>query len=214
MNKIETVINIFTIDKGEVKILLWHKKNEPYKGYWTLPVKELDEETTMEDNVNEILISKIGFEILNEQNYLFSNLDRYPDKRVLAASFVGIIDIVSFELKKDITDNIEYQWFSISSIPKMAFDHAIIIEQAIKYLSTKLVNSNILKSLFPSDFTLPEVQKVYEQILNKNLDRRNFRKKFINFGLIEDTGYKNEGFNGRPAKLYRFKENITSKELF
>ena len=81
-------------------------------------------------------------------------------------------------------------------------------------LYVKIVNTNILKSLFPSDFTLPELQNVYESILNRTLDRRNFRKKFINLGLIEDTGYKNEGYNGRPAKLYRFKENIKERDLF
>ena len=75
-------------------------------------------------------------------------------------------------------------------------------------------NSNILKILFPSDFTLPELQRLYEQILGKKLDRRNFRKKFINLGLIEDTGDKNEGAAGRPAKLYRLKEQIEERNLF
>ena len=72
----------------------------------------------------------------------------------------------------------------------------------------------MLKNLFPSDFTLPEIQKVYEQILNKKLDRRNFRKKFINLGLVTDTGDKNSGGNGRPGKLYRFNDDLKERDLF
>ena len=96
----------------------------------------------------------------------------------------------------------------------MAYDHKEILENAIEKLKTKLTNTNVLKNLFPSDFTLPELQNVYEKIMNIKLDRRNFRKKFINLGLIEDTGYKNEGGSGRPAKLYKFKENIKEIDLF
>ena len=72
----------------------------------------------------------------------------------------------------------------------------------------------MLKILLPSDFTLPELQKVYEQILNKPLDRRNFRKKFVNLGLIEDTNQKTDSRNGRPAKLYRFKDNLREINLY
>ena len=71
-----------------------------------------------------------------------------------------------------------------------------------------------LKKLFPSDFTLPEIQKIYEQLMNCELDRRNFRKKFIKADLIEETGDKVTGMNGRPAILYRFKEDIEDKLLF
>ena len=102
----------------------------------------------------------------------------------------------------------------INEIPKMAYDHKEIIEKSIDKLKTKLVNSNVLKSLFPSDFTLPELQKIYEQILGKQLDRRNFRKKFLSLDLIEDTNEKNIGCNGRPAKLYRFKEGIQNINIF
>ena len=88
------------------------------------------------------------------------------------------------------------------------------IKKCLLKLKSVLVNTNVLKSLFPSDFTLPELQCVYESIMNVKLDRRNFRKKFISFGLIEDTGYNSAGFSGRPAKLYRFKEDIRDINLF
>ncbi len=214
-NMIETLVSIFTVEKGEVKILLFRKKDEPYKGYWTLPGNIVKSDETLEENINNFLFNVCGLDnIYLEQSKVFSKPERLIDKRVVAVSFIGLIDVTSIQLKEDISPDIESDWFSVSSIPKMAYDHEEIIVENLNQLRNTIVNSDILKILFPSDFTLPELQSVYEQILDKELDRRNFRKKFINFDLIEDTGYKNEGYNGRPAKLYRFKEKEEDIELF
>ncbi len=214
-NIIETLISIFTIDKGELKVLLLRKKTEPYKGYWILPGGILANDETLEDNISDVVFDKCGIpELYVEQCHTFSNLDRDPDDRIIACTYLGLIDIKSVEIKKEERQYIESSWFAINAIPKVGYDHNAIIEEAVDHLRKKIVNSNVLKSLFPSDFTLPELQRVYEQILGRELDRRNFRKKFINLGLIEDTGYKNEGFNGRPAKLYRFKDKIKERDLF
>ena len=94
------------------------------------------------------------------------------------------------------------------------YDHEAIINNSIKSLKQKLSNSTALKTMFPSDFTLPEIQKVYEKLFDLNIDRRNFRKRFIKFDMIEETGEYSDSLNGRPAKLYRFKENIKSINLF
>lgn len=214
-NYVETLISIFTIDKGELKVLLMRKKTEPYKGYWILPGNYLKNSETLEDNITDTVLDKTG--ILNvyiEQCYTFSSLLRNPDGRVLATSFIGLVDSKSVEIKRENRSDIESQWFSIDTIPKVGYDHEDVIKRNKEYLKKKIVNSNVLKSLFPSDFTLPELQKVYEQLLGKDLDRRNFRKKFISFNLIEDTDEKNIGYNGRPAKLYRFKDDIKEINLF
>ncbi len=214
-NIVESLISIFTIEKGEVKILLFRKKTEPYKGYWMLPGSILGSDETLKENIENYVLENCGFSNLHfEQCYVFSDVNRIMGNRVIATTCVGLIDSKSVELKQEIPESIESEWFSISVIPKTAYDHEVIITKAIDYLRSRIVNSNILRILFPSDFTLPELQKVYEQILGKELDRRNFRKKFINLGLIEDTGYKNVGYTGRPAKLYRFKEEIEERDLF
>ena len=108
----------------------------------------------------------------------------------------------------------ELDWFPISNLPKVGFDNLDIIKYSIKQLQTLLFNKIGLKYLFPSDFSLPELQKVYESALGHSLDRRNFRKQFIQNDLIEETGYKTEGTAGRPAKLYRLREIETDTELF
>lgn len=211
---VEVLTNIFTVEKGKLKILLARKNTEPYKGYWELPNKILSNEETLEETKKKILEETIGTSnIYTEQNYTFSKLDRNPNNRILATSYIGLIDSKTIEIKNKKNEN-NWEWFTINELPKIAFDHKEVIENATELLKTKLVSANILKKLFPSDFTLPELQEIYENIMNKKLDRRNFRKKFINLGLIEDTGYKSEGRSGRPAKLYRFKETIKETYLF
>lgn len=214
-NHLETLISVFTIDKGSFKVLLLRKKTEPYKGYWILPGNYLKNDETLEDNITDTVYDKTGLlSVYIEQCYTFSSLDRDPDNRVIATSFIGLVDSKSVEIKREERPEYETAWFSIDELPKLGYDHEAIISRNIEYLKKKIVNSNVLKSLFPSDFTLPELQHVYEQILGKELDRRNFRKKFIGMNLIEDTLEKNTGFNGRPAKLYRFKDDIKEINLF
>lgn len=211
---IETLIGIFTATDGEIKILLNRKKEEPYKGYWTLLGSDLKIDETLENNITDVVIEEAGLSNISiEQCHTFSTLDRGVKQRKIAVSFIGLIDSKTVELKSLENDN-ELAWFSIDDIPKTGFDHDIIIEYMVKYIKKKLINTSTLRVLFPSDFTLPELQKVYEQILGYKLDRRNFRKKFMMMDLIEDTGYKNEGFNGRPAKLYSFKDDMKEKALF
>lgn len=214
-NYLETLITIYTVNKGNLSVLLVRKKTEPYKGYWILPGNMLKNSETLEDNITDAVLDDTGLlNVYIEQCYTFSSLKRNPDDRVVATSFMGIVDSKSAEIKREDRPDVISEWFSIDNIPKMAYDHEEVINRNVDYLKRKIVNSNVLKSLFPSDFTLPELQRVYEQILGKKLDRRNFRKRFISLDLIEDTNEKNIGYNGRPAKLYRFKDDIKQIDLF
>lgn len=215
VNYNETLISIFSVFDGELKVLLLRKKIEPYKGYWILPGNLLRCDETIENNITDAVYDLTGLtNVYIEQTYSFSALDRNPDYRLIAISHIGLVDSTTVEIKREERENVESEWFKITDLPKLAFDHEMILNKNIKYLYSKIINSNILKILFPSDFTLPELQKVYEQVLDKPLDRRNFRKKFIALDLVEDTLEKNTGFNGRPAKLYRFKDDIKERNLF
>lgn len=210
---VQTLIGIFTIDKGKIKILLMRKKTDPYKGYWILPGNFLKDEP-LEVNVEDS-ISNIGLpNLFYQQAKTYNNIELDQDKKVLSISYIGLIDNITCALKSIKIDGIDLEWFDVNSIPKTAFDQNLVISDLYSYFKSRIVNSNILKILFPSDFTLPELQKIYEQVLNTKLDRRNFRKKLINLGYIIDTGDINEGYTGRPAKLYRFKEELEEKNLF
>ena len=212
---LENIISIFTIEKGTLKVLLQRKKTEPYKGYWRLPGNILNNAITIEQNIDEILDETIGTSnIYKEQVYTFSNIDRYPSERIIAITYIDLTDNKTIEIKKEDAQIEDTDWFDINALPKIAFDHKEIMDKAREELKSKLTNTTILKKLFPSDFTLPELQNTFESIMNIKLDRRNFRKKFITLGIIEETGYNNIGGSGRPAKLYRFKENIKETNLF
>lgn len=214
MNEIEVLINLFTIEKGVLKVLLVRRDMEPYRGYWMLPTGLLLSNETIEECSREVLYEWLGLKDIHLENCgIYSELKRIPVERVIGSSLTGIIDIDSFNIKRK--KNIEsFAWFSVDEIPKVVYDHDQIIMDASKYIRKRLRQIDFLKHLFPSDFTLPELQMTYEQIIGKSLDRRNFRKKIISLDILEDTKYKNEETNGRPAKLYRFKDEIEGEMMF
>lgn len=211
---VEALASVFTIVDGKFKILLTRKKTEPYKGYWILPNAMVAKDKTLEETLEEFMQEKMQLSNLEyEQCATFSAVDRNPSKRVIGVSFLSIVDFRTIEKQSSpVEDAIE--WFEIDSLPKIGYDHMEVITSAIESLKLKIRHSLALKQIFPSDFTLPEIQKMYEQVLGHDLDRRNFRKKFVKADLIEETGDKSPGANGRPAKLYRFKEEIENKLLF
>jgi len=212
-NKIEVLINLFTFDKGEIKVLLFKKQDEPFKGYWMLPSNLMLNKETLEECATETLNEKIGVtDIYMETCDIFSDIDRIPDTRIVGISVLGIVDTVKANVSLDIKE--EAEWFNINNIPKTIYDNGIIVQNSVEKLKKELLNTKLLKVFFPSDFTLPELQKLFEQILKKKLDRRNFRKKILKLDIIEDTMEKNISMTGRPAKLYRFKDIEEDRNLF
>lgn len=207
INQIEVVINIFTVINGKIKVLLFKRNEDPYKGYWMLPSNLLMTSETIEECAKETVFEFAGLEdIYLKQCNVFSKTDRLPNYRIVANSVICLVDIDEVnKIKENI--NIESSWFDIDQTPKMVYDHGEILENSIEFLKNTLSHSyDMMKIFYKKDFTLPELQTTYEQILNKKLDRRNFRKKIINF--VEDTNDKKTKTNGRPAKLYYFKDNI------
>lgn len=212
--EVEVLASIFTIEDGQFKILLVRKKREPYKGYWILPGSIVTKDKTIEETIEDNVSKQVGLSnLVYEQGPVFSELDRVPNKRVVGISLTSIVDEVKVKFHQQET-SYEISWFSIDKLPKIGYDHSKVIESSIDQLKGKLNQSKTLQQIFPSDFTLPEIQKVYEQILTKELDRRNFRKKFLKLDLIEETGDKAPSSTGRPAKLYRFKQDIENIILF
>lgn len=206
INQIEVIVNLFTIDKNKLKVFLIRRTEDPFKGYWMLPSNLLMTNETIEECAGETIQEYLGItDIYTKQCNVFSKVDRLPNERIVANSLIALVDKETLTLKRK-TTGYDGVWFPIEEIPKMVFDHTEILRDAISYLKMQLNNVELLKVLFPSDFTMPELQIVYEQILEKELDRRNFRKKILHLDLLEDTGYKNNVGNGRPAKLYRFKD--------
>lgn len=210
------VINtVFTIDKGEIKVLLIKRNNEPFKGKWALPGgamynNELIEEAAKRElkektNITDIDLLFVGVE---------DKVDRSPLLRMLAFIYIGLVDIEKVNILKETNKTIDADWFSINNIPELAYDHNNVLLKAIEKLKDMIISSNILKKLYPNGFTIPEIHKVYEEILGIEIDRRNFRKKLLTQNIIIDTN-ETINFEGKkPAKKYKFNEAQKDKRLF
>lgn len=201
----EVLIGLFTVENGYLKVLLLKKKSEPYKGYWILPNEFLSKDT-LEDTAHKIIKDEFGLKDVDiYQSHTFSETNRYENKRVVGTSFIALVDSQTINLKMKEVKN-ENAWFKIKEIPKMGFDHNKVITKLTADLKKMLLDDKLIKTFFPSDFTLSELQKLYEQLLNKKLDRRNFRKRIFKLDILEETGVLSDGKLGRPAMLYRFKD--------
>jgi len=213
-NVVELLVAIICVDNGTVKVLLRKKQTEPYKGYWIMPSDFLMNNETLEESVKNIIERVTGLKnVFFSQCDVLSDLNRDNDNRILAFPFLAITtkENVSFKINDS-----NYCWFSFNDLPKLGYDHNKILKNIYNDIFKNVVNKNFdfVCRLFPSDFTLPELQVFFENILNTKIDRRNFRKKVILKGIIKDTGYKNNEGTGRPGVLYRFEtERRESKDV-
>ena len=212
---IHVITAIFTVEQGVTKVLLVKRKNEPFKGDWILTGGALYNNEDLEDGARREIFEKTGIENIEiEQFKAFGKVDRSPVMRMVAVAYIGVIDSSRVKVLRETLSTSNADWFPIDKIPGLGFDHEEILQEALLYLQTKIVSTDILKALFPNEFTLPEIQKTYEAILNKKFDRRNFRKKLLTLKLIEDTKRTGKFEGKKPAKLYKFKKNIKKQDIF
>ncbi len=199
-------IILFTFHSADLKVLLVQRKGEPFNGKWALPggFVQMDEdlheaarrELAEETNVSDVYL---------EQLYTFGEPDRDPRTRVITVAHFALLSAdQSAQLNvQSNSDASDARWWSMYHLPELAFDHAPILQYALQRLRWKLEWTALGFLLLPTEFTLSELQKVYETVLNEPLDKRNFRRKMQATDVLEETGNIREG-DHRPAKLYRF----------
>lgn len=212
---IHVIASIFTVDHGVVKVLLIKRKNEPFKDHWALVGGALYNNEDLMVGLKREIKEKTGIENIDLHLVdVFGRVNRSPVMRMVAISYLGVIDINAVEVLKNTVKTSDASWVDVCEVGNLAYDHEEIIASSFKALKDMILNSNILVNLFPNQFTLPEIQQVYEVILNMHFDRRNFRRKFLNLGLIEDTGEYTHFAGNKPAKLYHFKNNIGNIKVY
>lgn len=212
---IHVISAIFTVDKGITKVLIIKRKYDPYQGMWSLTSGALYNDEEVMDGLKREILEKTGLEGIPLELFdVFSRVDRSPTMRMVGLAFLGIVDKEKYKILKETLKTTDAKWVSLEEVPPLAFDHNLILEKAYETLKERIKNTNLLKSLYPKGFTMPEIQKIYESILGKQFDRRNFRKKLLCTGMIEETE-KTEKFGGnKPARIYIFKENQEDKNVF
>jgi len=195
---------IFGFDGGELKVLLIERTSTTYNDFWALPGGFINMDEDAEACARRILKEETSLEnIYIEQLYTFSDIDRDPRYRVISIAYYALVKLSDYFIYAGRGVN-HIQWFSLSEVPTLAFDHAGILEMAKQRLKGKIKYQPVGFELLPEKFTLPELHRLYEIILETSLDRRNFRKKILGTNLLIDYNELVKNVPNRAAKLYGF----------
>lgn len=197
-------IVIFTVGEDDLRVLLIRRKGSPFAEHWALPGGFVDPGESLDAAAARELREETGVaEVFLEQLYTFGAPGRDPRGRVIAVAYYALLQQEPAVEAAD--DAAAAGWFPLRGLPPLAFDHAEILDYALLRVRNKVAYTNVVYSLLPEVFTLTELQRVYEIILGRPLDKRNFRKKVLSLELIVPTGEERREGAHRPAKLYRFR---------
>ena len=181
-------IVIFTIHAERLQALLVHRGEEPFKGMWALPGGFVRMDEGLEDAAARELEEETGIqEAYLEQLYTYGDPERDPRGRVITVAYYALIPAGQKIGSAEGSDVARAAWFSVDTLPELAFDHAKIAAYALSRLRYKLEYTAVGFELLPEEFTLSELQSTYEIILGVSLDKRNFRRRILEANVIEST---------------------------
>ncbi|MDP4149154.1 MAG: NUDIX domain-containing protein [Bacteroidota bacterium] len=193
---------IFGFDDNELKVLLIKSDLEGFEDKFSLLGDLVHNHEDLDQAAYRILRERTGMDdVYLEQVRSFGQIGRHPAGRVVTIAYASLVNIEHHKLK--ILAN-EVHWHRVTTISEMAFDHKTILMVCYEWLQRRIQEHPLGFSLLPKQFSLRELQNLYEAILDVKLDRRNFRKKFFSMDLLEDTGELETDVPHRPGKLYRF----------
>ena len=194
---------IFTIAHGALQALLVEVKNGPFAGRWAFPGGLVSVGESPETTATRELFTQTGIhDLYLEQLRTFGEPARDPHAHVVSVAYFALVpskDAVTAGSPR----YARLEWFPVRALPSLAYDHTAVAHYALTRLQAKLEYTNIVYSLLPQEFTLGQLQEIYEIILGRSLDRRNFRKKILAIGLLKPLHRQRRGRH-RPAQLYTF----------
>lgn len=204
---------VFAFDRGALHVLLVERGLPPFEGAWALPGGFVQLSETLEEAARRELFEETGLEhIYLEELQSFSRVDRDPRDRVVSVAFVALVQGTSASrgdaplAVRAGSDAARARFFEVGALPTLAFDHAEIVECARERLRTRLRTRPVGFELLPERFPLRALQALYETVLGRPLDKRNFRKRVLSLGVVVKAGAREEGVSHRAAELYRFDE--------
>lgn len=203
---------VFGYAENKINVLLIKQKFGALKNKWALVGGFVKDTETLIDAVNRELKEETGIKVnFLEQLYTFGDdINRDPRFRVVSVAYFALVNSTKLKVEAD-TDAEEAKWFPIADLPTLAFDHGSILKTAYSRLQSKLTYQPIGFDLLAKEFLFSDLENLYCTILEKEIDRRNFRKKILSYGIIEETDKFGNKKNGRPAKLFKFNKTKYSK---
>jgi len=200
---------IFGYEKDELKVLLYPRGFEPSLGKWSLLGGFVKKQETLGDAARRVLYKTTGLQnIYQEQVHAFSRIDRDPAGRVISVAYFALIRINQQDT--DLVREHGAQWWPVSRLPELIFDHKEMIENALEQLQKKAAGELVGPELLGDVFTLTNLKKLYEAIFQREIDAGNFRKKIISLGILHNTGKKDKTESKKGAFLYQL---IRDKDL-
>jgi 8-oxo-dGTP diphosphatase len=197
---------VFGLDESDLKVLLIQRDLEPFAGQWALPGGFVQMSETLEQAALRELQEETGLSrVFLEQLYTFGDPDRDPRERVVTVAYYALVKLLDHRVQAA-TDARHAAWFEVSDLPKLCFDHDTILDTALKRLQGKVRYQPIGFELLPPKFSLTQLQRMYEIILERELDKRNFRKKILSLDILDELGEVEQDVAHRAARLYRFDE--------
>ncbi len=195
---------VFGLDDHDLKVLLIQRDLPPFRGKWALPGGFVHLKETLEEAARRELQEETGLEnVFLEQLYTYGAVNRDPRERVVTVAWYALVRLSDYRVKSA-TDACDAGWFGLKDLPPLAFDHDVILRDAYQRLQNKVRYQPIGFELLPIKFTLTQLQKLYEIILDRGLDKRNFRKKILGLGILEELDEVEPQVAHRAARLYRF----------
>jgi 8-oxo-dGTP diphosphatase len=192
------------LDRAELNVLLIQRDLAPFEGSWALPGGHVREHEDLEASARRELKEETGLERLYlEQLCTFGTPHRDPRGHYVTVAYYGLVNLADHEVRST-ADARDAAWFPLTDLPPLAFDHAEILEVATVRLKGKVRYQPIGFELLPKAFALSQIQRLYEVILDRQLDKRNFRKKILGLDVLVDTGEIQKDVSHRAARLYRF----------
>lgn len=191
---------IFGFDGENLKILLIKRGFEPEKGKWSLMGGFIQENESLDEAANKILLQLTGLDgVYLEQLQAFGDPQRDPKDRIVSVAYFALIDIHKYETQ--LNDRYHAEWFLVNEMPKLVFDHSDMVEAAKQKIRYKAALHPLLFELLPRKFTIPQLQSLYEGVYNTPIDNRNFIRKLTSTGLLIKLEEKDKS-NSKKGAFY------------
>lgn len=202
----EVLVAVFQIRDGQLSVLLWQRAMDPQRGTWSLPGGMLGHDEDLPSSATRQLAEKVDVRELShlEQLSVFSDPRRIPGPRTIASTFLGLVPSPSDPRLPPDTS-----WHAVSELPKMSFDHGVVVAHARRRLAAKLSYTNIAFALAPEEFTMSTLREIYNAALGHSVDPTNLQRILLRRKVIKATGHTAPSgrSGGRPAALFRFTDS-------